>query len=398
MEPRPLHSRRYNYDRGATPCQEDQPELVCTTAAKMHIIITDVSSEMHLLDPSFVSKKVQMIYNLANRTVYAFLAGFSIVGNISVFVNNMYSFKEGTKTKSIHLIIMHLAFTNIIMLVSKGVPRIITVFGVRNFLDDVGCKIVCYMERVARGLSICTSGLLTVVQAVTMSPGHSAWRRLKLRSAWQIFHLLLSFWIFNSLIGVNLVYSITNVSVNTSQVSKSDTYCVYLPGRQKMKLVFLTVMVLRDAVFQGLMGGSSVYMVYLLHKHHQRVLHLQRSKFLYKTPPEVKAAQSILLLMLCFLFFYWIDCILALFINFENHPMVINIREFLTVGYAILSPFVLIHRDGHLADFLKETSDFSFFSLSVQTHGCASPESFQTEAVSLVLGSEASSFLDWPSY
>ncbi|VFV25805.1 Hypothetical predicted protein [Lynx pardinus] len=38
--------------------------------------------------------------------------------------------------------------------------------------------------------------------------------------------------------------------------------------------------------------------------------------------------------MLCFLLFDWTD--------------LLNIQEFRTLGYAILSPFVLIHRDGHL--------------------------------------------------
>lgn len=62
------------------------------------------------------------------------------------------------------------------------------------------------------------------------------------------------------------------------------------------------------------MGGASSYMVQILHKHHQQVLHLQNAKILYTAPPEIKAAQSILLLMLCFLVFYWVDCLLSLFI------------------------------------------------------------------------------------
>lgn len=72
---------------------------------------------------------------------------------------------------------------------------------------------------------------------------------------------------------------------------------------QKIKWIFLIHVVLRDAVFQGAMGGASGYMVFLLHKHHQHVLYLQNSKLLYRTPPELRAAQSVLLLMLCFLLF-----------------------------------------------------------------------------------------------
>ncbi|XP_005399055.1 PREDICTED: vomeronasal type-1 receptor 4-like [Chinchilla lanigera] len=283
-------------------------------------------------------------------TIWAMLTGLGISGNTSVFVTYMCNLGQDTKNKSIQLILMHFIFTNTLMLVSKGVPKTIAAFGVRNFLDDIGCKIICYLERVARGLSICTSALLTVVQAVTISPRRSGWRKLKPRSAWCILLLLLSFWGLNCLIATNLLYSITNVSMNSSQINNSESYCYFLPESENVKWIFLTCMVLRDAVFQGVMSGASGYMVCVLHKHHQQVLHLQNSKFLYTAPPEIKAAQSVLLLMLGFLLFYWIDCLLSLFISSSIvfQSTVISAREFLAVGYAVLSPFVLIHREGHL--------------------------------------------------
>ena len=122
---------------------------------------------------------------------------------------------------------------------------------------------------------------------------------------------------------------------------------------QEIKWIVLPLMVLRDAVFQGAMGGASGYMVFLLHKHHQHVLYLQNSKLLYRTPPELRAAQSVLLLMLCFVFFYWTDCAFSIIINISSRDttLMINTREFLTLGYATFSPFVLIHRDGLLSKF-----------------------------------------------
>ncbi|KAM5298409.1 vomeronasal type-1 receptor 4-like [Ctenodactylus gundi] len=292
-----------------------------------------------------------MILNLIKGTIFAFVSGLGSVGNISVFVNCIIMF-EGTEKKSIHLILIHLAFANIILLLFNGIPRTIAAFGLRNFLDDTSCKIVAYLARVARGISICTSSLLTVVQAITMSPKHSKWRRFKPTSAWHILPSFLFFWILNSTIGINIIHSITSTRMNISQIRMSESYCNFRPANQKMELIFLTLMVLRDAMFQGAMGGASGYMVLLLYKHHQHVLHLQKSQFLYKTPPEIKAAQSVLFLMLCFCFFYWADCVLSLYINslLENSSVIFNIREFLALGYATLSPFVLIHRDGHLAE------------------------------------------------
>ncbi|KAM5298417.1 vomeronasal type-1 receptor 4-like [Ctenodactylus gundi] len=258
--------------------------------------------------------------------------------------------------KCIYLILIHLAFTNIVTILSKGMPSTIAALGVRNFLDDTGCKIVAYLERVARGLSISISSLLTVVQAITMSPRHSRWRNTKPRSAWHILCVFPFFWIPNLLIGVNLVLYITSTQPNKTQINVNEYYCDFRPENQEKKWIFLILMVFRDAIFLSVMGWSSGFMVFLLRKHHQHVLHLQNSRKTYQTPPEIKAAQSILLLMVCFLFFYCIDCVLSVFMSnpLGNFSMIMNIRDFLTLGYTILSPFVLIYRDGHLAECWRE--------------------------------------------
>ncbi|XP_010621342.2 LOW QUALITY PROTEIN: vomeronasal type-1 receptor 3-like [Fukomys damarensis] len=288
-----------------------------------------------------------MVVNIFKGVNFFFLLGLGTVGNIFLFMNYVCCIGDTAK-KSMHFILIHLVFTNIILVLSKGIPRTIAGFGVRNFLDDTGCKMVCYLQRVARGLSICTSALLTVVQAITISPRHSRWRRLEPRTVWHVLPLLLSFWGLNSMLSINLLYIVTSTYRNSSHSSENDNYCDFLPQSPKINWIFLSLLALRDIVFQGIMGGASGYMVFLLHKHHQRVLHLQSSRFVYKTPPEIKAAQSVLLLMLCFLIFYWSDCVTSLNLHFfsKTDSVTINLQEFLTIGYAVLSPFVLIHRDG----------------------------------------------------
>ncbi|XP_042539918.1 putative vomeronasal receptor-like protein 4 [Dipodomys spectabilis] len=287
---------------------------------------------------------------LVGGLLFLFLTVFGLVGNISVFVIYMCSFGGGTDKKSIQFILMHVIFTNIVILLSKGLPRTIAAFGLKNFLSDIICKIIVYMSRVARGFSICTSSLLTIVQVIIISPRASGLYRFKPRSVWHIFPLLVFFWVVNSLISINLLY-IHYVPMNTSQLSQSDHYCFFIQGKMKKgNNIPFTFMVLRDVLFQGIMVATSGYMVFFLHKHHQRVLYLQNAKLLYTTP-EIKAAKSVLLLMLCFLFFYWTDCFISLYLIFslENYSITVYIQEFLTIGYAIFSPYVLIHRDGHLS-------------------------------------------------
>ncbi|XP_035293163.1 vomeronasal type-1 receptor 4-like [Cricetulus griseus] len=293
-----------------------------------------------------------MVLKFIKEIIFLLMTMVGTLGNISVSMNYMFSWWAGPEKKPIHLILIHLAFTNIIILLAKGFPNTVAAFGLRNFLDDIGCKTLIYLERVARGLSICTSSLLTVVQAIIISPRASGWRRFRPKSAWHILPFFSFFWMLNALISMNLIHSITSINLNISKLKNGYNYCHFMLESQKTKWIVLPLMVLRDAVFQGAMGGASGYMVLLLHKHHQHVLYLQNSKLLYRTPPELRAAQSVLLLMLCFVFFYWTDCAFSLFLSLSlgNNSEMIVIREFLVLGYAIFSPLVLIHRDGLLAE------------------------------------------------
>ncbi|XP_005369990.1 vomeronasal type-1 receptor 4-like [Microtus ochrogaster] len=288
-----------------------------------------------------------MLLKFIKQIVFLFMTVFGTLGNISVSVNYMITWWVGPEKKPIHLILIHLAFTNIIILLAKGLQKTMEDFGLRNFLDDIGCKILIYLQRVARGVSICTSGLLTVVQAIIISPRASGWRKLKPQSVWHILPFFSFFWILNALIGKNLIHSVTSASLNISQFKNGDNYCYFMQESQKTKWIALPLMVLRDAVFQGAMGGASGYMVLLLHKHHQHVLHLQNSKLFYRTPPELRAAQSVLLLMLCFVFFYWADCAFSLLLSLSlaDKSLMLNCQDFIILGYATFSPVVLIHRD-----------------------------------------------------
>ncbi|XP_047415697.1 vomeronasal type-1 receptor 3-like [Sciurus carolinensis] len=290
-----------------------------------------------------------MVLCLVKGMMVVFLTGLGVVGNIFILMNYMCLFRS--TMKSAHLILIHLAFTNILTLLTGGMPRTISSFGLRSLIDDIACKTVIYLNRVARGLYISTTSLLTLVQTITISPRASRWRRLQPRSAWSILPLLLFFWILNSLISMNLPFYIKNINrMNTSQIISNYNHCYFQSQNWIIRWLFIALMVLRDAVLQGVMGLASGYMVFLLHKHHQHVLYLQTSKLLYKIPPEMKAAQSVLLLLLCFLFFYWTDCFMALYVTFslEKHFIEVSALEFVDLGYAILSSFLLIHKDGHL--------------------------------------------------
>ncbi|MRI72330.1 hypothetical protein FDP56_18330, partial [Enterococcus casseliflavus] len=180
-----------------------------------------------------------MVLQFIKKIIFLFMTVVGILGNMSVSVNYMFSWWGSPEKKPIHVILIHLAFTNILILLTKGLPKTIAAFGLRNFLDDIGCKIIVYLERVARGLSICTSSFLTVVQAIIISPRASGWSKLKPKSAWHILPFFLFFWIFNGLISMNLIHSIRSTGLNISQIRNGDNYCYIMLESQEIKWIFL---------------------------------------------------------------------------------------------------------------------------------------------------------------
>ncbi|XP_034366750.1 putative vomeronasal receptor-like protein 4 [Arvicanthis niloticus] len=289
--------------------------------------------------------------DLIQRIIFISLIGLGALGNIILFVRHMYTFIMGPENKNIDVILIHLAFVNTIIIYCIGVRNIVTIFYIRNFLGDVGCKTIVYLERVARGLSICSTCLLSVVQAGTISPRTTLWRKLKPQAAQQVLAFLLLFWILNSLISSNLLHYITaGSSMNRSEVGMFTGYCYMLPSRHTVKWLFLIFMALHDVVFQGLMGWSSGSMALHLYKHYKHVLYLHSSRSAKSSRPEIRATQRVLTLMTCFLIFYLADFIFSLYTGstVTNDFTIPNMKALLVLSYAGLSPFVLIIWDVHI--------------------------------------------------
>ncbi|XP_055452963.1 putative vomeronasal receptor-like protein 4 [Psammomys obesus] len=289
--------------------------------------------------------------DLIHRIIFLSLIGLGIFGNILIFERHVHTFIVGSEKKPIDLIFTHLAFSNAIIVCTSGVRYVATELHIKNLLGDAGCKTVVYLARVARGHSICTTCLLSMFQAATISPRTSLWRKLKPQTAWKVLPLLFLLWIFNALISSNLLHHITaSSSMNRSRVGVIDGYCYMLQSRLTVKWLFLSLMALRDVIFQGLMGWSSAYITLHLYKHHKRVLYLYSSRFTNSASPEIQATWNVLILMTCFLVYYLGDFIFSFYIgSVLNFDFIrVNAKMFLEVGYAALSPFVLLIKEFHL--------------------------------------------------
>nr|XP_004670941.2 putative vomeronasal receptor-like protein 4 [Jaculus jaculus] len=294
--------------------------------------------------------------HFTRTVIFLSLIGPGIMGNILIFERHVHIIVMGAEKKPIDLILIHLAFSNITIICNIQIRDIATVFYFKNFLGDAGCKVVVFLGRMARGLSICTTCLLSMIQAVTINPRMTLWRKLKPQTAGQVLPYLLLFWMLNSLISSNLLFFITAVSpVNRSVVGAYAGYCYMAPSRLLVRWFFISLMALRDMVFQSLMGWSSVSMALHLYKHHKRVSYLHSSNVVNNSSPKIRATQSTLILMACFLFFYWVDFIFSFYIGSRvtRESIILFIKTFPDLSYAAISPFILISRNVHTAKYRR---------------------------------------------
>ncbi|NP_001160822.1 vomeronasal 1 receptor oryCunV1R1644 [Oryctolagus cuniculus] len=261
--------------------------------------------------------------------------------------------------KPIDSIFMHLTVVNIVTIVFQSIPDIMSSFGVKRFLDNAGCQTFLYTYRVTRGISICTTSLLSAVQAITISPSHSKWARLKSKLSTWIFPSFLFFWIINMLIYIHVIGTI-RAKLNFTVVGQGyvNAYCQSRKPSAHESRSFVSILVIHDAVFLALMIWSSLYMVWILYRHHRRAQHIHTSSLSSKTSPENKATHTILLMVFCFVFFYLSNNCLTFygFYTSKKNTRLEGIGGILASCYPTFCPFFLMK---HNKIILKLTSFLS---------------------------------------
>lgn len=129
------------------------------------------------------SKKTMNILYSSDTTLGilpVFQSGIGLMGNLLLFITYMYIFLFWPHQKNpLDVILMHLTLANVITVIIRGVPYIMSSFRLRSTFVDTGCKTGLYIYKMTRGICVCTSSLLSTFQAVIISPCHSKWAWLK---------------------------------------------------------------------------------------------------------------------------------------------------------------------------------------------------------------------------
>nr|NP_001240477.1 vomeronasal 1 receptor ornAnaV1R3156 [Ornithorhynchus anatinus] len=284
---------------------------------------------------------------------------FSLGLSVNVFLLLFYArvVSSSPKPSSSDLILTHLTLANTIILLANGIPETLSCWGWKNFLDDVGCKTLMYFGRVAQGLIVCTTSLLSIFQAVTISPGTSRWAGIKARLPKCIIPSLIIFWILNLLIDINSAIYMRGPRKNGSAGIVLDLkYCSKVIASAEINLIISVMFSFREIFFVGLMSLASGYMVFVLHRHHQRVRHLHGPGRSPGETPEVRAAKRVVAMATLYVLLYVRQTImLTVILNLEEKsPRLVNGHMVFSLTFSTLSPFLMIHSDGRMRAFWKK--------------------------------------------
>ncbi|XP_010615565.3 vomeronasal type-1 receptor 90 [Fukomys damarensis] len=301
-----------------------------------------------------MNKKRKFSSYTDTRSIVFFEITTGIIANTILLLFHILTFLLKNRPKPLDLTIGQLALIHLLMLVTMGFIATDTL-GFQAWWSDLTCKSVIYVNRLMRSLSICTTCLLSVLQAITLSPRNSCLAKFKHKSTHHYPCGLVFLWLLNMLLNGRFLVSIGATPNVTSQSLMFVTEsCSQWPISSLFRYIFFSLVNIQDVSLIGLMAISSRYMVALLCRHKRQFQHLHSTSLSLKASPEERATRTILVLMVLFMFMYFLDCVTfaSLGILWNNEPISYCVRMLVGNGYATICPFVLMSTEKRIIRWL----------------------------------------------
>ena len=288
---------------------------------------------------------------LAIGIIFLLQTVLGIWGNFSLLYHYLFLYHTQCRLRVTDLIGKHLTIANILLILSKGVPQTITVLRFKHFASDFACKLILYVERVGRSMSIGTTCLLSVFQTITMSPMNSCWKNLKVKAPKYIAFSISFCWI--QCMFVNLFFPLYALYVSgkwhsTNMTNTRDSgYCSDIDLEKILGSIYVALIVFPEVSFSVLIFWASGSMILTLYRHSQRVQYIHKASVSPRPSAESRATQSILLLASTFMCFHTLSSIFNITLALFHNPSwwLVNTAALISVCFPFISPFLLMSRD-----------------------------------------------------
>uniref|UniRef100_A0A8D2D3J1 Vomeronasal type-1 receptor n=1 Tax=Sciurus vulgaris TaxID=55149 RepID=A0A8D2D3J1_SCIVU len=296
-----------------------------------------------------MTKSSTLYIFIAVRNAFLSQIVIGITANVFLLLFHILTYLPQHRSKPVDLTMAHLALIHLLMLITRAFLDM-DIFGIQDIWNDITCKAVVYLYRLMRSLSVSTTCLLSVLQAITLSPRSSFPAKFKLTSPQQSLCCFLILWVFNVFINVRILVSMKGPTNATSGFAFASESCSISPTGHYFKTFFTLIGILRDVFFIGLMALFSVYMVTLLCRHKRQCQHLHSTSLSPRASPELRATRSILLLMGFFVVMYFVDCSISTSAEElqKNDPARLGVQMLVGNGYATVSALMLISTENRI--------------------------------------------------
>ncbi|XP_045645201.1 vomeronasal type-1 receptor 4-like [Ursus americanus] len=270
-----------------------------------------------------------------------------ILGNFSLLCHYILLSFTDYRLKSTDFIHKQLIVANFLTLLCKGVPQTMAAFGWKHTLSHLRCKLLFFLHRVGRGASIGSICILSVYQAITISPRNAWWAALKVKAPKYIVPSIFLCWMLQMLVNVIFPIYITSSSSDKNITNVKDFgYCSSVLHDETRNSLYAALLSFPDVLCLGLMLGASGTMVFILYRHKQRVQHIRRTA----SSPESRAVKTILLLVSTFVYFYTLSSVFQVVLAVSDNPnwILINMAAITAACFPAVSPFLLMSHDSKI--------------------------------------------------
>ncbi|XP_062033625.1 vomeronasal type-1 receptor 4-like [Lepus europaeus] len=283
--------------------------------------------------------------------IFLFQTISGILGNLSLLSHYLYLYFTGCKFRSTDLIIKHLTVANCLVILSRGVPQTMAAFGMKHFLSDIGCKLVFYVQRVSRDVSIGSTCLLSISQAITISARNPRWAELKAKATKYISPSTILCWFLNLITNVMVPVHVIGNRNDKNITKKTDHgYCYSVSRTKFLDLLYAAQVLFRDALFVALMLLANSSIVFTLYRHKQQVQYIHGRNITSRSSPESRATHSILVLVSTFVSLSTLSSILHICLAVLSSPSLwlVTTSEVIAGIFPVVSPYILMSHDSRV--------------------------------------------------
>ncbi|XP_066480763.1 olfactory receptor class A-like protein 1 [Tiliqua scincoides] len=283
------------------------------------------------------------IWFILNMIGFVSLDMIGIPGNLAILWAFFKAICQQNTTPS-EIILGKLALANLLVILTRGVPLTLRTLGVYTMYDSSSCGITLYIYCVGRAMSIFLTSMLGCFQCMLIVPCPPKCMRLRHSILSKLPSIMVSIWCFNLLVCcTRLLYSLPRAGTNCTKEETTVVYdfcCVVFPSY----LSYFgngAAFVLRDMFFLGLMTLSSGYLLFVFHRHGKL---LKRSPMLQMKHAEMRAAKSVIGLLVMYLLSFGLDSVFWM-VNLCVSPISLRFagaRMFFDSCYSAISPLLII--------------------------------------------------------